>query len=58
MKIYTKDELNKFHQSLTYDDISLVPVEVSQIKSRKETSTKCKFLAERLLLPVISPIPS
>lgn len=54
MKVYTKDELNSYHQSLTYDDISLIPTEVSRIKSRTEASTNCNFLGLRLNLPVIS----
>lgn len=54
MKVYTKTELNAFHQSLTYDDISLIPTEVSRIKSRTEASTNCSFLGLKLNLPVIS----
>ena len=54
MKIYDKKELNEYFQSLTYDDISLVPTEVSRIKSRKETETSTEFLKEKLLQPIIS----
>jgi IMP dehydrogenase len=54
MKIYDKKELNEYYQSLTYDDISLVPTEISRIKSRKETETSAEFLQEKLLQPVIS----
>lgn len=54
MKVYTKKELNDYFLSLTYDDISLIPTEVSQIKSRTDTSTLCNFLGETLSLPVIS----
>jgi IMP dehydrogenase/GMP reductase len=54
MKIYDKKELNEYFQSLTYDDISLVPTEISRIKSRKETETSTEFLQEKLLQPVIS----
>src|ERR1035437_3427237 len=54
MKIYTKHDLNEYHMSLTYDDISLIPTEVSRIKSRTETSTACKFLNMDLALPVTS----
>ncbi|MGB5530263.1 MAG: guanosine monophosphate reductase [Ignavibacteriaceae bacterium] len=54
MKIYSKILLNEYHQSLTYDDISLIPTEVSRIKSRKEVSTSSKFLGMKLSLPVIS----
>ncbi|MEJ5261206.1 MAG: hypothetical protein WHT45_00875 [Ignavibacterium sp.] len=43
MKIYTKKELNEYHQSLTYDDISLIPTQVSRIKSRKDPSTQTTF---------------
>ena len=54
MKLYSKEDLNKYYQSLTYDDISLVPTEISRIKSRKETDTSCEFLNEQLSLPIIS----
>jgi IMP dehydrogenase len=54
MKIYNNSELNEYFQSLTYDDISLVPTEVSRIRSRKEAVTSCGFLNEKLSLPVIS----
>ena len=54
MKVYTKVELNEFNQSLTYDDISLIPTEVSRIKSRTEALTNCIFLGLKLNVPVIS----
>jgi IMP dehydrogenase len=54
MKVYTKKELNDYFLSLTYDDISLIPTEVSQIKSRTETNTNCSFLGLDLSLPIIS----
>uniref|UniRef100_A0A7V2ZIS7 GMP reductase n=1 Tax=Ignavibacterium album TaxID=591197 RepID=A0A7V2ZIS7_9BACT len=54
MKIYTKKELNEYTQSLTYDDISLIPTQVSRIKSRKDPSTQTTFLGLRLQLPVLS----
>ena len=54
MKVYTKAELNEYKQSLTYDDISLIPTEVSRIKSRTEASTNCSFLGLKLNVPVIS----
>jgi len=54
MKIYDKKELNEYYQSLTYDDISLVPTEISGVKSRKETETSTEFLREKLLQPIIS----
>jgi len=54
MKIYTKSLLNNYEQSLTYDDISLIPTEVSRIKSRTEAKTDCKFLGKELSVPVIS----
>ncbi len=54
MKVYSKKELNEFHQSLTYDDISLIPTQVSRIKSRNEAKTNCNFLGLDLALPVIS----
>lgn len=54
MKIYSKEELNNYSISLTYDDISLIPTEISSLKSRAEAITKSKFLGKELLLPVIS----
>ncbi len=54
MKIYSKAELNEFHQSLTYNDISLVPTEVSRVKSRTAASTSAEFLGINLTLPLIS----
>jgi len=54
MKAYTKVELNEYKQSLTYDDISLIPTQVSRIKSRTEASTNCSFLGLKLNVPVIS----
>ncbi len=54
MKIYTKSSLNEYYQSLTYDDISLIPTEISRIKSRTKTKTNCEFLGRNLSLPVIS----
>lgn len=54
MKIHTKKTLNEYQQSLTYDDISLIPTEISRIKSRREADTSCEFLGEKLLLPVLS----
>ncbi len=54
MKVYSKTELNAFNQSLTYDDISLIPTQVSRIKSRTEASTINSFLGLKLNVPVIS----
>ncbi|GBD86345.1 GMP reductase [bacterium BMS3Abin03] len=54
MKLYNRKDINEYFQSLTYDDISLVPTEVSKIKSRKEVDTSAEFLGEKLSLPVIS----
>ncbi len=54
MKIYTKNDLNEFSQSLTYDDISLIPTEVSRIKSRTEANTSIEFLGMKLDVPVLS----
>ncbi len=54
MKVYSKQDLNAYHFSLTYDDISLIPTEVSRIKSRTETSTKTNFLGMDLSVPVVS----
>lgn len=54
MKVYSKETLNSYELSLTYDDISLIPIEVSRIKSRVEASTKTKFMGLDLSLPVMS----
>lgn len=54
MKIYNKKSLNEYHQSLTYDDISLIPRDISRIKSRKEVDTESKFLGQKLSIPIIS----
>ena len=54
MKVYTKQALNDFNQSLTYDDISLIPTEVSRVKSRTEASTACNFMGLDLAVPVVS----
>lgn len=54
MKVYSKIELNNSNQSLTYDDISLIPVQVSRIKSRTEALTNLNLLGFDLSLPVIS----
>ena len=54
MKIYSKKELNEFNQSLTYDDISLIPTEISRVRSRTEASTACDFLNLHLSLPILS----
>ena len=54
MKVYTKKELNNYQQSLTYDDISLIPTEVSRIRSRTEAVTSSRFLGVELAVPVIS----
>ncbi|HUX93137.1 MAG TPA: guanosine monophosphate reductase [Ignavibacteriaceae bacterium] len=54
MKIYSKKQLNEHHQSLTYDDISLIPTEISRIRSRTETITATEFLGMNLALPVVS----
>jgi IMP dehydrogenase len=54
MKVYSKKDLNQFNHSLTYDDISLIPTQISRIKSRAEAITNCSFLGYRLNVPVIS----
>ena len=54
MKVYDKSSLNEYHQSLTYDDISLIPTEISRIKSRKEVDTATNFLGIKLSVPIIS----
>lgn len=54
MKIYSKDDLNLYNLALTYDDISLVPTEISQVKSRTKANTQTNFLGLNLGLPVIS----
>ncbi len=54
MIVYNKKLLNEYRQSLTYDDISLIPVDVSRIRTRKEVNTDTEFLGLKLSLPVIS----
>ncbi|GJQ62744.1 MAG: hypothetical protein SCALA702_17970 [Melioribacteraceae bacterium] len=54
MKVYSKAELNNYNLSLTYDDISLIPTEVSPLKSRSEASTKRNFMGVDLGIPVVS----
>lgn len=54
MKLYNKQSLNEYHQSLTYDDISLIPTEISRMKSRKEVDTSSNFLGIKLAVPIIS----
>ncbi|MBK7105802.1 MAG: guanosine monophosphate reductase [Ignavibacteriae bacterium] len=59
MKLFSKRDLNSYDLSLTYDDISLVPCEVSRIVSRTEAITHTEFLGKKLLLPVVaSPMDS
>jgi len=59
MKIYSKQDLNNHYLSLTYDDISLIPNHISQVRSRSEVNTKFSFLGYDLLVPVIaSPMDS
>jgi IMP dehydrogenase len=54
MKLYSKQSLNEYHQSLTYDDISLIPTEISRMKSRKEVDTSSNFLGIKLAVPIVS----
>lgn len=54
MKIYSKHGLANYDLTLTYDDISLVPTEISEMKSRVESNTKNSFLGVDLNLPVVS----
>jgi len=54
MKIYSRKEINDYYLSLTYDDISLIPFEISKIKSRSQADPSTKFLGKKLQLPVLS----
>ncbi|MBN1639453.1 MAG: IMP dehydrogenase, partial [Ignavibacteriales bacterium] len=54
MKVYTKEQLSQYDLSLTYDDISLIPTEISDVISRRDIFTKTNFLGLELGLPVIS----
>jgi IMP dehydrogenase len=59
MKIYSKNDLNNYSLSLTYDDISLIPTQVSRVKSRTEVNIVSNFLGMELAVPVIaSPMDS
>lgn len=54
MKVYTKAQLNEYFLSLTYDDISLIPQEVSELRSRTEADSSTKFLDLDLNVPILS----
>ncbi len=54
MKIYSRREINNYKLSLTYDDISLIPFEISRIKSRIQADCSTEFLGKKLQLPVLS----
>ena len=54
MKIYSKHDLNNYDLSLTYDDISLIPTQVSKVKTRSEVNIKFSFLDMDLSVPVIA----
>lgn len=54
MKIFSKRELNEYSLSLTYDDVSLIPTEISRVKTRSEVNIKSKFLGVELAVPVVS----
>ncbi len=54
MKIYSRKELNDYFLSLTYDDISLIPTEISRVKSRNDVNIKSAFLGIELGVPVVS----
>lgn len=54
MKIYSKEDLNNYSLSLTYDDLSLVPTQISNVKTRSEVNIKSKFMGVELVVPVVS----
>ena len=54
MRIFSKRELNEYSLSLTYDDVSLIPTEISRVKTRSEVNIKSKFLGIDLAVPVVS----
>lgn len=54
MFVQTKSDLNKYFLSLTYDDLSLIPTQVSTLKSRNEAVTNSQFLGLNLSVPVLS----
>ena len=54
MFVQTKSDLNKYFLSLTYDDLSLIPTQVSVLKSRNEAVTNSQFLGLNLSVPVLS----
>ena len=54
MKLYDNLTISEVEQSLTYSDIGLVPVEVSELEHRSEADTSSEFLDLDLKLPVIS----
>jgi len=54
MKIYTKEELNNYNYSLTYDDISLIPTKISELRSRSDIKIGTDVLGHNLNVPVLS----
>ena len=52
MKLYDNLTISEVEQSLTYSDIGLVPVEVSELEHRSEADTNSEFLDLELKLPV------
>jgi IMP dehydrogenase len=54
MKFYSKEELNNHFLSLTYDDISLIPTVISNVKTRSAVNIKSKFMGIDLSVPIVS----
>lgn len=54
MKLYTRKQLCDSEHSLTYNDIGLVPLSISQIESRSCISLESIFLGKKFSLPIIS----
>lgn len=54
MKLFSTDDLNDSDYSLTFNDISLVPGQISTLNHRSEADTSTEFLGLKLKLPVIS----
>lgn len=54
MKLFRTEDLDLSEYSLTFNDISLVPGEISTLNHRSEASTAVNFLGLALKVPIIS----
>lgn len=54
MQLYNSLTINEINESLTYSDIGLVPIGVSELRHRSEANTWSEFLRNTLSIPVLS----